>query len=45
MDLVAIKNLSHQDILDLLGIELTTSRLKCAVLPLEATQQTIKEFA
>lgn len=30
-----VKNLSKEDILDMLGVELTTSRIKCALLPLD----------
>lgn len=37
-----IQALSVGDVLKLLGIELTTSRLKCADLPLQAIQKAVK---
>lgn len=36
--------LSSQDILDLIGMELGPTRLKCALLPLEALQQGLQDF-
>ncbi|MBI4991341.1 SUF system NifU family Fe-S cluster assembly protein [Candidatus Gottesmanbacteria bacterium] len=36
-----IKKLNTQDILDMLGITLTPTRLKCALLPLEVLQKAI----
>ncbi len=36
-----IKNLNKDDILKMLGIELSPVRLKCALLPLEVLQKTI----
>lgn len=36
-----IKKLNMQDILDMLGITLTPTRLKCALLPLEVLQKAI----
>jgi nitrogen fixation NifU-like protein len=39
--LAAIKAMGHQDILDLLGISLTTMRVKCAMLPLRTLTKAI----
>lgn len=39
-----IKNISKNDILDILGVELTTSRIKCATLILEALQKAVKSY-
>lgn len=36
-----IKKLNTQDILDMLGVTLTPTRLKCALLPLEVLQKAI----
>lgn len=36
-----IKNLDTEDILKMLGITLTPTRLKCALLPLEVLQKTL----
>jgi len=38
------KKMSKDKLLDLLGVELTTSRIKCASLPLEAVQTLIKNY-
>ncbi len=38
------KSLTKQQVLDLIGIELTTSRIKCATLVLEALQKAINEY-
>lgn len=38
------KELNKQDILDMIGIELTTSRVKCATLVLDALQKAIKNY-
>ena len=40
--LTDIIKLNEDDILDLLGIPLTTARLKCALLPLESTKKALK---
>jgi nitrogen fixation NifU-like protein len=37
----AVKKLKKEDILKLLGIELTPTRLKCALLPLEVLHKTL----
>lgn len=39
-----IKNFSKQEVLDLIGIELTTSRVKCAMLILDALHKSIKAY-
>jgi nitrogen fixation NifU-like protein len=39
--LAEIKRMSRQDMLDLLGIRLTTMRVKCAMLPLRTLEQAI----
>lgn len=39
--IAAVKSLSVDKVLELLGIQLTTSRLRCAVLPLEAAQKAL----
>lgn len=36
--------LSKEDILEMVGVELTTSRVKCATLVLEALQRALKEY-
>ena len=41
MDIKSVKNMDKDDILALLQIDLTPSRLKCALLPLEALQKTL----
>ena len=38
------KKMNKDELLDLLGVELTTSRIKCASLPLEAIQTLIKDY-
>ncbi len=38
------KSLTKKDLLDLLGIELTTSRIKCATLVLEALQKALNAY-
>lgn len=44
-NLEEVNKLSVEDVLKLLGIELTTSRLKCADLPLQAIQKAaVSEF-
>ncbi|MFZ5424273.1 MAG: iron-sulfur cluster assembly scaffold protein [Patescibacteria group bacterium] len=43
-DINIAKGFSKQDLLDLIGIELTTSRIKCAMLPLEALKNSIKIY-
>ncbi len=42
MDVLRVKNLGKEDILKLLGIELTPTRLKCALLPLEVLQKALQ---
>lgn len=39
-----VKNITKDDILEMLGVELTTSRVKCATLVLEALQKAIKSY-
>jgi len=39
--LAAIKGMTRQDMLDLLGIRLTTMRVKCAMLPLRTLEKAI----
>lgn len=39
-----VENINKDDILDMLGVELTTSRVKCATLVLEALQKAIKNY-
>jgi len=38
------KNLKKEKILDMLGVELTTSRIKCAILVLEALENAIQKY-
>ena len=38
------KKMSKEELLDLLGVELTTSRIKCATLPLEAFQSLLEAY-
>lgn len=38
------KKMSKEELIDLLGVELTTSRVKCASLPLEALHHLIQEY-
>jgi nitrogen fixation NifU-like protein len=39
-----VKRFTKEKLLELLGVELTTSRTKCAVLPLEALQSMLEGF-
>ena len=39
-----IKKINKDNILDMLGVELTTSRVKCATLVLEALQKAIENY-
>lgn len=39
-----IKKFSKEQLLDLIGVQLTTSRVKCAVLPLEAVQKLVQAY-
>jgi nitrogen fixation NifU-like protein len=39
-----VKNLKKEDVLDLLGVELTSSRIKCAILSLETIKEAVKEY-
>jgi nitrogen fixation NifU-like protein len=39
-----VKKISKKDLLELIGVNLTTSRIKCATLPLETLEKTIKEY-
>lgn len=39
-----VKNIQKEDLMDMLGIDLTTSRVKCAMLPLEAVKNLIREY-
>lgn len=40
-----VKSFTKERLLDLLGVELTTSRIKCAVLALEALQEMLEGFS
>lgn len=42
--LAEIKGMTRQDMLDLLGIRLTTMRVKCAMLPLRTFEKAIKLY-
>ncbi|MFT4261220.1 MAG: Fe-S cluster assembly sulfur transfer protein SufU [Candidatus Woesearchaeota archaeon] len=39
-----VKNFSREDMLDLVGVNLTASRVKCAMLPLVCTKKGIIDF-
>jgi nitrogen fixation NifU-like protein len=39
-----IKKLSKEDLLKLIGVNLTTSRVKCATLPLETLQKSLENY-
>lgn len=39
-----IKKISKQDLLTLIGVNLTTSRIKCATLPLETLQKGLENY-
>lgn len=39
-----IENLDKKDLLELINLELTTSRIKCATLPLDALKKGIREY-
>lgn len=39
-----IKKVNRNDILEMLGVELTTSRIKCATLVLDALKKAIKKY-
>jgi nitrogen fixation NifU-like protein len=39
-----VKNFSKEDLLKLIGVNLTTSRIKCATLPLETLQESLKNY-
>ena len=39
-----IKNFSKEDLLKLIGVNLTTSRIKCATLPLETLQKGLEHY-
>jgi len=39
-----VKGLKKEEVLDMLGIDLTTSRIKCATLVLEAVGEAIKKY-
>jgi len=43
-NLTEAKNISKDDLLNLLGVELTTSRIKCATLSLEALKDAIEGY-
>ena len=40
----AVKKMGRQDMLDLLGVPLTTMRIKCAMLPLRALEKAIHRY-
>ncbi len=44
MNIEEIKNISQEDFLNLLEIDLTTSRIKCGLLPYSALQKAIKQL-
>ncbi|NBO17558.1 MAG: iron-sulfur cluster assembly scaffold protein [Proteobacteria bacterium] len=44
MDLEEVKKLTKQRLLDLIGVNLTTSRIKCATLPLETLMKGIENY-
>jgi nitrogen fixation NifU-like protein len=39
-----VKKMGRQDMLDLLGVPLTTMRVKCAMLPLRALEKAIQRY-
>jgi len=39
-----VKNFTPETVIDLLGVELTPTRLKCALLPLEVTHKALNSF-
>lgn len=39
-----IKKLTKEDLLKLIGVNLTTSRVKCATLPLETLQKSLENY-
>lgn len=39
-----VKDLSKEDLLKLIGVNLTTSRVKCATLPLETLQKSLENY-
>ena len=39
-----VKKMGRQDMLDLLGVPLTTMRVKCAMLPLRALEKAIHRY-
>jgi nitrogen fixation NifU-like protein len=39
-----VKKMGRQDMLDLLGVSLTTMRVKCAMLPLRALEKAIQRY-
>ena len=39
-----VKKMGRQDMLDLLGVPLTTMRVKCAMLPLRALEKAIRRY-
>lgn len=39
-----VAKLRKEEVLDMLGVELTTSRVKCAVLVLEALKEAVKKY-
>lgn len=41
---VQAKNITKKDVLDLIGVPLTTSRIRCATLVLEALEEAIKKY-
>ncbi len=43
-DLTYAKNLTKKEILELIGVDLTTSRVKCATLVLSALHKAIKQY-
>jgi len=42
--LAQAKKMTKEELLELLGVELTTSRVKCASLPLEALRELIRKY-
>lgn len=39
-----VKKITKEDLLELIGVKLTTSRVKCAMLPLEAVESLLSKY-
>lgn len=44
MDIDSVKNLNIDNVLEILGIDLTMTRQKCALLPLEAVKKAVNNY-